>query len=86
MNGIDAAAGVMLLVVFLFAVMLGVVAIASRSINREDKHRTLKGAPPDRASGGTRRLVGVGRRDMGLGYAPGHHPGEEDDPGRGLER
>ena len=63
MTGADAVAGTAFLVIFLFGVLLGVLVIVSRSSNREDKCKSLKGKPPDAACGGTRRLVGVGRRD-----------------------
>jgi len=63
MSYIDAMAGIMLLIIFLFAVLLGVVLIVSCSSNREDRRRSLKGTPPDAASAGTRWLVGVARRE-----------------------
>ena len=73
MNGaIGAVAGIALLMIFLFGVLFGVLVIVSRSSNREDKRKTLKGAPPDVACGGTRWLVGVSRRD----YQPGQPPDE----------
>lgn len=80
MNGIEAVAGVALLMTFLFGVILGIVVIASYAINREDKRSSLKGTPPDSACSGTRWLVGVGRRDYRPGQAP-YFPGEHPGPG-----
>lgn len=82
MGGGIAVAGVALFVFFLFGVLFGVLVIVSRSFNREDRRRSLKGTPPDAACGGTRRLVGVSRRDYQEGeLSP--RPGEEPGPGWG---
>ena len=67
MNGVDAVAAVALFTTFAFGILLGVMAIMAWSFNREDRRRSLKGEPPDLACGGTRRLVGVGRRDTRAG-------------------
>ena len=67
MNGADAVAAIALFTIFAFGIMLGAIAITAWSINREDRRRSLKGTPPDHACAGTRRLVGVGRRDVGPG-------------------
>ena len=66
MNGIGAV-GVALLITFLFGIFLGIVVIASISFNRDP----LKGTPPDSASGGTRWLVGMSRRDHQPGPSSG---------------
>jgi hypothetical protein len=58
-----ALAGVALFIIFLSGVLFGVLVIAARSFNREDRRKSLKGTPPDAACGGTRWLVGVRRRD-----------------------
>lgn len=59
MAGFVAAVAVALFLVVL--VGLGVVAIAVR---REDRGFTLVGEAPDRLSRGTRRLNGVGRKEI----------------------
>jgi hypothetical protein len=80
MNDGIAVAGVALFIIFLFGVLLGALVIVSRSFNREDRRKSLKGTPPDAACDGTRRLVGVSRRDYQQSeLLP--HPGEE--PGQG---
>lgn len=73
MHGISAVAGVALLIIFLFGIFLGIVVIASISFNRD----TLKGAPPDSASGGTRWLVGMRRRDCRPGQLPRERRGQD---------
>ena len=65
MNGGDAAAGILLLIIFLAGVMIGVIVIVSRASIREDKHYSVKGTPPDNACGGARSLVGFSHRDEG---------------------
>jgi hypothetical protein len=85
MNGGIAVAGIALFMIFLFGVLLGVLAIVSRSLNREDRRRSLKGTPPDAACSGTRRLVGVSRRDYQPSEFPSR-PGEEPGKGWGQQR
>jgi hypothetical protein len=80
MEGGIALAGVALFVIFLFGVLFGVLVIVSRSFNREDRRRSLKGTPPDAACGGTRRLVGVSRRDYQQSEFP---PRPDEEPGQG---
>jgi hypothetical protein len=79
MGGI-ALAGIALFVIFLFGVLFGVLVIVSRSFNREDRRRSLKGTPPDAACSGTRRLVGVSRRDYQQGES---YPRPDEEPGQG---
>jgi hypothetical protein len=45
------------------AVLVGLGAVAF-AVRREDRGFTLVGEAPDRLSRGTRRLNGVGRRDL----------------------
>lgn len=71
MNGADAVGAIALFTIFAFGIMLGVIVIMAWSINREDRRRSLKGTPPDNVCGGTRRLVGVGRRDVRPGQELG---------------
>jgi hypothetical protein len=59
----NVAAGGLLLIIFLAGVIVGIIAIVSRASNREDKHYSVKGVPPDDACGGTRRLMGFSHRD-----------------------
>jgi hypothetical protein len=50
--------------VFLGGVMVGVLAVIAIAVRREDRHYTLAGEAPDRLSRSTRRLTGVGRRNL----------------------
>jgi hypothetical protein len=50
--------------VFLGGVMVGVLAVIAIAVRREDRHYTLAGEAPDRLSRNTRRLTGVGRRNL----------------------
>jgi hypothetical protein len=84
MNDGIAVAGIALFVIFLFGVLFGVLVIVSRSFNREDRRKSLKGLPPDAASAGTRWLVGVSRRDYQAGQYP-RGPGEAPGRGQGQE-
>jgi hypothetical protein len=84
MNGGVAVAGIALFIIFLFGVLFGVLVIVSRSFNREDRRKSLRGTPPDAACGGTRWLVGISRRDYQdsqhsryPGGEPGHREGRE---------
>jgi hypothetical protein len=64
MNGGDAAAWILLLIIFLAGVMTGVFVIVSRASVREDKRHSVKWDPPDTACGGARHLVGFSHRDL----------------------
>ena len=50
--------------VFLGGIMVGVIAVIALAVHREDRRHTLAGDAPDRLSRSTRRLNGLGRRDL----------------------
>jgi hypothetical protein len=50
--------------VFLGGLVTGVIAVIAIAVRREDRCYSLAGDAPDRLSGSTRRLTGVGRRDL----------------------
>ena len=50
--------------VFLAGMMMGVIAVVAIAVRREDRRYTLAVEAPDRLSSNTRRLTGVGRRDL----------------------
>jgi hypothetical protein len=50
--------------VFLGGIMVGVLAMVAVAVRREDRRYTLAGEAPDRLSRNTRRLTGVGRRNL----------------------
>ena len=50
--------------VFLGGMVVGVIAVVAIAVRREDRTRTLAGEAPDRLSRSTRRLTGLGRRDL----------------------
>jgi hypothetical protein len=50
--------------VFLGGLVTGVIAVIAIAVRREDRSCSLAGDAPDRLSGNTRRLTGVGRRDL----------------------
>ena len=49
---------------FLVGVMVGVTAMVAVAVHREDRRYTLAREAPDRLSSSTRRLNGLGRRDL----------------------
>ena len=49
---------------FLGGVVTGVLFVVALGVRREDRRYTLAGAAPGRLSGSTRRLNGLGRRDL----------------------
>jgi hypothetical protein len=49
---------------FLGGVAVGVIAVVALAVRREDRRLTLAREAPDRLSRSTRRLNGVGRRDL----------------------
>ena len=60
-------AGVVVVVavaVFIAGMVMGVTAVVAIAVRREDRRYTLAGDAPDRLSRTTRRLTGVGRRDL----------------------
>jgi hypothetical protein len=50
--------------VFIAGVVMGVIAVIAIAVRREDRRYTLAVDAPDRLSKTTRRLTGVGRRDL----------------------
>lgn len=50
--------------VFLGGLVTGVIAVIAIAVRREDRRYTLAVEAPDRLSRSTRRLTGVGRRDL----------------------
>jgi hypothetical protein len=61
MAGVVAAIAV---AVFLGGMVVGVIAVVAIAVRREDRRYTLAGDAPDRLSRNTRRLTGLGRRDL----------------------
>jgi len=59
-------AGVVVVAVAVVAagVLMGVIVVVAIAVRREDRRYTLVGDAPDRFSRTTRRLTGVGRRDL----------------------
>jgi hypothetical protein len=67
MEGLEAImAGVVVVAVtvFIAGLAVGVFALIAIAVRREDRRYTLAGEAPDRLSRSTRRLTGVGRRDL----------------------
>jgi hypothetical protein len=50
--------------VFIAGAVIGVIAVIAIAVRREDRRYTLAVDAPDRMSKTTRRLTGVGRRDL----------------------
>jgi len=50
--------------VFVGGIVVGVIAVVAVAVHREDRRYTLAVDAPDRLSRNTRRLTGVGRRDL----------------------
>ena len=50
--------------VFLGGLVTGVIAVVAIAVRREDRCYSLASDAPDRLSGNTRRLTGLGRRDL----------------------
>ena len=50
--------------VFIAGLVMGVIAVIAIAVHREDRRYTLAGDAPDLMSKTTRRLTGVGRRDL----------------------
>jgi len=55
---------VVAITVFIAGLVMGVVAVIAIAVRREDRRYTLAVDAPDRMSKTTRRLTGVGRRDL----------------------
>ena len=49
---------------FLGGLVIGVIVVIAIAVRREDRCYSLAGDARDRLSGNTRRLTGVGRRDL----------------------
>ena len=67
MEGLEAImAGVVVVAVtvFIAGLAVGVFALIAIAVRREDRRYTLAVDAPDRLSRTTRRLTGVGRRDL----------------------
>jgi hypothetical protein len=50
--------------VFLAGMLMGAIAVVAIAVRREDRRYSLAVEAPDRLSRNTRRLIGVGRRDL----------------------
>jgi hypothetical protein len=50
--------------VFVFGIVLGVIAVVAAAVRHEDRHRTLAAGAPGRVSRSTRRLTGLTCRDL----------------------
>ncbi len=74
---------ILFLIVFLVGIMFGIFVIVSWSSNREDKKHSLSGPPPAIGCEGTRRVVGVGRRDFRRD-PPAWRRGQPFEHGRGA--
>jgi hypothetical protein len=61
MAGVVAVA---ILTVFVIGGIAGVIVLSAWAIRREDRDLTLTGQAPNRLSGGVRRVMGVGLRDV----------------------
>jgi hypothetical protein len=64
MDRIVVAVATGMTLVFGVGVMAGVIAMVAMAIRREDRLRSLTRHPPGAAARGTRRLIGVGLRDI----------------------
>ena len=63
-----AGVAVVAVAVFVAGVVMGVIAVVAIAVRREDRRYTLAVDAPDRLSRSTRRLTGVGRRDLDAEY------------------
>src|ERR1700722_5315361 len=63
-EAIMASVVVIAVAVFIAGLVMGVIAVIAIAVRREDRRYTLAGDAPDRMSRTTRRLTGVGRRDL----------------------
>ena len=59
---------VVIVALFIAGVVIGVTAVIAIAVRREDRRYTLAVDAPDRLSRTTRRLTGVGRRDLDAEY------------------
>jgi hypothetical protein len=68
LEAIMASVVVVAVAVFIAGLMMGVIAVVAIAVRREDRRYTLAVDAPDRLSRTTRRLTGVGRRDLDAEY------------------
>jgi hypothetical protein len=64
LEAIMAGVVVVAITVFIAGLVVGVIAVIAVAVRREDRRYTLAVDAPDRLSRATRRLTGVGRRDL----------------------
>jgi hypothetical protein len=64
LEAIMAGVVVVAVAVFIAGVVMGVIVVVAIAVRREDRRYTLAVDAPDRLSRTTRRLTGVGRRDL----------------------
>jgi hypothetical protein len=64
LEAIMAGVVVVAVAVFIAGVVMGVITVVAIAVRREDRRYTLAVDAPDRLSRTTRRLTGVGRRDL----------------------
>jgi hypothetical protein len=64
LEAIMASVVVVAVAVFIAGLVMGVIAVIAVAVRREDRRYTLAVDAPDRLSRTTRRLTGVGRRDL----------------------
>jgi hypothetical protein len=64
LEAIMAGVVVVAVAVFIAGLVMGVIAVIAIAVRREDRRYTLAVDAPDRMSRTTRRLTGVGRRDL----------------------
>src|SRR5260370_4884830 len=63
-EAVMASVVVVAIAVFIAGLVMGVVAVVAIAVHREERRYTLAGDAPDLMSKTTRRLTGVGRRDL----------------------
>jgi hypothetical protein len=68
LEAIMASVVVVAVAVFIAGVVMGVITVVAIAVRREDRRYTLAVDAPDRMSRTTRRLTGVGRRDLDAEY------------------
>src|SRR5215469_4160913 len=64
LEAIMAGVLVVAVAVFIAGIVVGVTVVVAIAVRREDRRYTLAVDAPDRLSRTTRRLTGVGRRDL----------------------
>jgi hypothetical protein len=76
---------ILFLIVFIAGTLAGIFLIVCWASRREDKNKTIKGAPPGNGASGARYLTGVGRRGSTRDPAA-EHADLDASPGRGQNR